>query len=184
VNVFKPGTGTITVWENVAGSRGAQVYQLKGIPLTPGPLMVVIKVAASQVANTSGYWPPSLPDSVETIAASFVQSENTTGKVRLFNLSPDTKSAGMTCSGNGSTEIVKDTAFSLGSSWVDVSKTTATYSFKDDSSAATISSRSITPPAFGVWTNMLIGMQKAGKAGKPLQVVPLVDAPEGGRCHP
>lgn len=67
---------------------------------------------------------------------------------------------------------------------VDVSKTTATYSFKDDSSAATISSRSITPPAFGVWTNMLIGMQKAGKAGKPLQVVPLVDAPEGGRCHP
>ena len=36
VNVFKPGTGTITVWENSGGQRGAVLYQLKGIPLTPG----------------------------------------------------------------------------------------------------------------------------------------------------
>ena len=43
VNVFKPGTGTITVWENTGGTRGAVLYQKKGIPLTPGPLMVVIK---------------------------------------------------------------------------------------------------------------------------------------------
>jgi hypothetical protein len=41
------------VWENTGGTRGAQIYQLKGIPLTPGPLMVVIKVAASQTANAS-----------------------------------------------------------------------------------------------------------------------------------
>jgi hypothetical protein len=34
-NVFKPGTGTITIWENVGGQRGAQIFQLKGIPLTP-----------------------------------------------------------------------------------------------------------------------------------------------------
>lgn len=145
--------------------------------------MVVIKVAASQVANTSGYWPPSLPDSVETIAASFVQPQNTTAKVRLFNLSPDTKSAGMTSSATGTKEIVNDVAFSLGSQWVDVSKTTATYTVLDDGAGLkAIHSSSITPPAFGVWTNMLIGLQKGEKAG--VQVVPLVDAPEGGRCHP
>lgn len=146
--------------------------------------MVVIKVAASQVTNTSGYWPPSLPDAVETIAASFVQPQNTTAKVRLFNLSPDTQSAGMSSSTNGDMEIVKNVAFSLGSSWVDTSKATATYTILDDTTTRTINSRSITPPAFGVWTNMLIGLQKSGKVGQQLQVVPLVDAPEGGRCHP
>ena len=33
--VFKPGKGTITIYENTDGKRGAQLYQLKGIPLTP-----------------------------------------------------------------------------------------------------------------------------------------------------
>ena len=51
------------------------------------PLVVVIKVASSQTQNSSGYWPPSLPDAVETIAASYVQTE-ANSKVRLFNLSP------------------------------------------------------------------------------------------------
>jgi hypothetical protein len=49
VNVFKPGTGTITVYENSGRTRGPQLFQLKGIPLTPGPLVVVIKVASSVV---------------------------------------------------------------------------------------------------------------------------------------
>lgn len=60
--MFKPGTGTITVWENTGGTRSAKpVYTLSKIPLTPGPLMVVIKVAQDQALNTSGssdYWPP------------------------------------------------------------------------------------------------------------------------------
>ena len=43
VNVFKPGTGTITVSE--AGSK-TPLYTLSKIPLTPGPLVVVIKVMA------------------------------------------------------------------------------------------------------------------------------------------
>ena len=47
--------------------------------------------------------PPSLPDSVETIAASYVQSQANSA-VRLFNLSPDTKQAGMTCSANGASD--------------------------------------------------------------------------------
>jgi hypothetical protein len=32
VNVFKPGTGTITICENTGGTRGDQIYQLTGIP--------------------------------------------------------------------------------------------------------------------------------------------------------
>ena len=40
VNVFKPGKGTITIWENVGGTRGQQIYQLKGIPLTPGAIVM------------------------------------------------------------------------------------------------------------------------------------------------
>ena len=96
----RPGTGTITVWENVGGSRSEPVLQLTGIPLTPGPLVVVLKVANSQTGNATGYWPPSLRDSIETIAASYVQGSSGS-KVRLFNLAPGIKTAGMTCSGNG-----------------------------------------------------------------------------------
>ncbi len=85
--MFKPGTGSITIWENTGGTRGAVLYSKQGIPLTPGPLMVVIKVASSQVANTTGYWPPALPDAIETIAASYIESASMS-KLRLFNLSP------------------------------------------------------------------------------------------------
>ena len=73
-----------------AGTRGPLLYTLPGIPLTPGPLMVVLKVASSQVSNATGYWPPALPDAVETIAASYVQGQ-TNSKIRLFNLSPVSK---------------------------------------------------------------------------------------------
>ena len=58
-----------------------------------------------QVKNASGYWPPALPDAVETIAASYLQNQ-ANSKLRLFNLSPDTKAAGMACSANGTKELV------------------------------------------------------------------------------
>eukprot|EP01048_Picozoa_sp_COSAG05_P007002 COSAG05_NODE_478_length_9434_cov_5.178897_8_plen_77_part_00 len=51
------------------------------------PLVVVLRVASSQTANASAWWPPTLPDSIETVAASYVQGANSS-KVRLFNLSP------------------------------------------------------------------------------------------------
>jgi hypothetical protein len=47
------------------------MYRARPCRLTPGPLVVVLKVAASQVANASGYWPPTLPDAVETIGTLF-----------------------------------------------------------------------------------------------------------------
>lgn len=52
-------------------------------------------------------------------AASYVQGAQSS-KVRLFNLSPSTKSAGLTSSTNGTAEIVSEVLYSLGSDWVDV----------------------------------------------------------------
>jgi hypothetical protein len=46
--------------------------------------------------------------------ATDVQTD-TSAKVRLFNLSPDTKVAGMACSANGTQEIASNVHYSLGS---------------------------------------------------------------------
>ena len=183
VNVFKPGTGTITVWENVGGVRGAMVYRLKDIPLTPGPLVVVIKVAASVTKNASAYWPPSLPDAIETIAASYVNTD-AHSKVRLFNLSPDTARAGMTSSGSGGKEIASSVAYGLGSPWVTQPSQSLVFGFKDDTSGKTLTTLTLTPEAAPIGnTNVLLGLQ--GSTGAyTVQAVPLTDAPEGGTCHP
>ena len=64
------GVGTISIFENVNGQRGPQLFT-KRIPLTPGPLVVTIKVASDQdPANASKFWPPNEDDQVEIIAAS------------------------------------------------------------------------------------------------------------------
>ena len=179
VNVFKPGSGDITIWENLAGTRGGVLYQMKGIPLTPGPLVVALKVASSQVANASGYWPPTLPDSIETIAASYVQGANSS-KVRLFNLSPDTEMAGMAVGGSVTASGI---AYSLGSQWTPVPAAAGTFTFSDSATKKTLATKTETPPAAPLgFTNVLLGLQSGG-AG-PLKIVPLVDAPEGGTCHP
>ena len=60
--------GTITIKDS---GSGATLLSTK-IPLTPGPLVVVVKDT----------WPPSKPTSVETISASFVPPK-TGSAVRL-----------------------------------------------------------------------------------------------------
>lgn len=51
-------TGTITIKDHATGKT---LLSTK-IPLTPGPLVVVVKDT----------WPPNAPKNIETIAASFV----------------------------------------------------------------------------------------------------------------
>jgi hypothetical protein len=183
VNVFKPGSGTITVWENVGGTRGAQpIYRLEHIPLTPGPLVVVIKVAASQVANESGFWPPARPDSVETIAASYVDTDNSS-KIRLFNLAPGTVQAGMSLIPGG-TEIASGVAYGLGSSWVKVATAPNAFTFIDDVSKKTLISKTVTPAAAPIGNTVVLLGRQQPSGGGGIQVVSLVDAPEGGTCHP
>jgi hypothetical protein len=97
----------------------------------------VIKVGNSQTPKP--VWPPSLPDNVETIAASYVES-STKAKVRLFNLSPDTKVAGMLCAANGTKEIVSNVDFSLGSDWVTIPSAEDQFTLQDDLSSKKLTS--------------------------------------------
>ena len=180
---IRPGTGTVTVWENLGGTRSSKpIFQLTGIPLTPGPLVVVLKVPNSQIGNgTSRYWPPSLRDSVEAIAASYIQGSSGS-KVRLFNLAPGIKSAGMTCSSNGTAQIASGVKYSLGSAWMPVATQAARFGFVDDG-AREVATLMFTPATAPIEnTIMLMGVQGAGKYD--VRAVPLQDAPEGGTCHP
>lgn len=95
----------------------------------------------------------------------------------------DTKVAGLTCSGNGTKEIVSGVDYSLGSEWVSVASTSATYSATD--SGKTIASKIETPPAAPLGgTNMLLGLQGSTGGDYTVHLMPLADAPEGGTCHP
>ena len=54
----------------------------------------------------------------------------------------------MTCSGNGTAELVTGVAYSLGSAWVEVATAAASYGFKDDSQGGKrLTTRQITPAA-------------------------------------
>ena len=97
----------------------------------------MIKVGNAQAPKVE--WPPSLPDNVETIAASYVES-STRAKVRLFNLSPDTKVAGMLCAANGTKEIVSNVDFSLGSDWVTIPSAEDQFTVQDDLSSKKLTS--------------------------------------------
>ena len=146
-------------------------------------MVVVLKVASSLVAEPAKFWPPALPDCVETIAASYVQSQNTS-KVRLFNLSPDTKVAGMICSADGATELASNVRYSLGSTWHEVPTESASFTAKDDLTGKVLVSKTETPPAAPLgYTNFLVGLQ-GGSGDLVAQMVPLADAPEGGVCKP
>ena len=95
----------------------------------------------------------------------------------------NTKLAGMTCSANGTKEIISGVDFSLGSDWVPVSSTSATYTATD--SGKTITSKVETPPAAPLGgTNVLLGLQGSAAGDYAIQLLPLADAPEGGTCHP
>ena len=144
--------------------------------------MVVLKVASSLMGEPSKYWPPSLPDAIETIAASYILSA-TTSMVRLFNLSPDTKAAGLACSANNGT-LVKDVLYSLGSKWYAVEAAASTYTVADSMTGAVLASRTETPPPAPLaFTTMLIGLQK-GSGATAARLISLNDAPEGGVCKP
>ena len=64
-------------------------------------------------ADPGKYWPPSDPDQIEAISASYVQPGAGEASIRLFNLSPDTTHAGMRSSAPGAS-VISGVAFSLG----------------------------------------------------------------------
>jgi hypothetical protein len=55
VSIFHGGSGTITIKQHSTGT----VLLKTSLPLTPGPLVVVIKCATAQVAVAAAALPPS-----------------------------------------------------------------------------------------------------------------------------
>ena len=146
-NAFVVGTGKLSVWAAGAnGTAGAAVpsgppiFQVD-IPLTPGPLVVVLK----------DKWPPTKPENVETIAASYVPPKNGSA-VRLFNLAPDVKSAGLQVSGK---MLVDKVLYSLGSKWQPVPSVAQTFTAVDDAGVASHPEVTMTPPLAPRKTAML-----------------------------
>lgn len=165
VEVFEDGYGTIDIYQNNGGTRGALLVSTT-IPLTPGPLVVVVK----------DFWPPKQASNVETIAASYVPFSSGSG-ARLFNLSPDTVSAGMQVNGQALVDSVK---YTLGSVWAAIPVASATFTIFNDAGKAVLTSDTFTPPPNPfVFTNFLIGLNNASTGSKfACRAVPLIDAPE------
>lgn len=165
VETFSDGTGVIDIYESVSGSKGALLLSTV-IPLTPGPLVVVIK----------DYWPPHVASNVETIAASYIPVSSGSG-VRLFNLSPDTPSAGMSVNG---TVLIEGVPYTLGSQWAAVAADTATFNIFNNATGTALATDTFTPPnAPFVFTNFLIGVNNVSSGSKfTTRAVPLIDAPE------
>jgi hypothetical protein len=164
VEVFEDGYGQIQIYQNNGGSRGSLLLTTE-IPLTPGPLVVVVK----------DMWPPKVASNVETIAASYVPPAKPNSGVRLFNLSPDTAQAGLQA--NGKT-LVNNVKYTLGSIWANIPEDTeATFSVFDSSSNKVLATSTFTPPTSPfVFTNFLVGLQSGGTYGT--RIVALIDAPE------
>ena len=53
----------------------------------------------------------------------------------------------MSCSGNGTAEIASGVDYSLGSPWVTVASSAATFAFNDDRSSKVLLSKTLTPAA-------------------------------------
>ena len=177
--------GTITIKDS---GSGATLLSTK-IPLTPGPLVVVVKDT----------WPPSKPTSVETISASFVPPktgsavrlcECSNGRRRLWplrdsdgrpllpgrtvNLAVDVKAAGLQ-DGSGKA-LASNVLYTLGSKWIAVPAEQQTFSATSSSdadnatdvAAAALASAPFTPPAApDVFTTFLLGSKAYGCEPQP-----------------
>ena len=109
-----------------------------------------------------------------------MQSSNSS-KVRLFNLAPGVKSAGMSVGGK---EIATGVAYSLGSEWVPVSSAASTYSLKDDATGKALATRVMTPAKPPIGNTVLVVGLPGASGSYGTQALALDDAPEGGTCHP
>ena len=170
------------------------MFEDDGIHLTPGPLVVVLKVAQDQnPAEPSRYWPPSEPDQIETIAASYIPPSGRNASVRMFNLAPNVKLAGMGSSaaaggaaaGGGS--MISGVHYSDSSHWIPLPPTEQQFTFYDDdlSPHESLLSSTATPTAGIGSTQFLMGLHYR-ESGEPLGLVSVLlqDAPEDGLCKP
>jgi len=167
IQVFGVGNAKIDIYHNVNGQRQALLVSVTRL-LTPGPLVVVIK----------DYWPVSVDSNVETIAASYVPPAAGMSGARLFNLSPDTQTAGMMY--NNYIIVPDGISYSTGSPWMPIGPDSATFDVFSGSKDP-LANLTLAPPSGGaVFTAFLIGVQNTTfPTGVQPQIVALIDAPEG-----
>jgi hypothetical protein len=85
---------------------------------------------------------------------------------------------------SGGKVLARNVAYSLGSPWHTIQNASLRYSFTDDLTKKELLSRTELPPPRGLGaTNILLGLQASANTFH-VNVVPLVDAPEGGVCKP
>ena len=177
ISIFRAGSGTITLSDH---ATKAKLFSTK-IPLTPGPLVVVVKDSCpdrgAPTSKCGAVWPPNKPTAVETIAASFVPPK-TGSAVRLFNLAADVPVAGLRDGGSTGKSLAQGVKYSLGSPWAPVDATQQTFTAVGGAGA--LASAPFTPPAAPqVFTTFLLGSKAFGYS-----LLPQVDAPETGPCKP
>jgi len=165
VEIFAEGFGSITIYESTASGAQGSALVTTEIPLTPGPLVVVVK----------DYWPPRTGTNVETIAASYNPILSGSA-VRLFNLSPDTASIGLKV---GGATLVDHVDYTIGSDWAPITSATQEFQVFNDKGDVVLQHNSVTPPdAPQVFTQFFLGMSNATGSALGPQMVPLIDAPE------
>ena len=155
---FQVGKATIAI------SSGGKELVSVDLPLTPGPLVVVVK----------DDWPPNKTSNIETIAASYNPVKKGEAGVRLFNLGPDPASYGIGMRANEKT-FANGVRYSLGSTWSDVgvADVAQTYSVFDDSGGV-LATLKYAPPR-GASTIWVLGKRTGTPA---LKLVPHIDAPQ------
>jgi len=164
IRTFQVGPATLTV----NSCKGGTQLLKQSITLTFGPLLIAL---------TGGY--PLNNNTVETIAASYVPRPRGKSGVRLVNLAPDVKSAGLR--GNGL--VLQDGVPypNTAAHWANISDSEAiALSVFNDKDNTVLAKATVNPPhAPLVFSAYLVGLANA-TTGSPFvpQLLALVDAPE------
>ena len=190
---FEPGVGHVFLYK--AGDS-TPFFNVSNIPLTPGPLNIVVKCPVLPInSKPSDYpcWPPvgggpqhdEQPGMyVEAVAGSFRNNDDTYDKdkrafVRMVNLSPNAHGAGLRVNSSSMFNATLTTGES--STWVNISlgKTmfeATAYSSKWPYGLIGLGNVSQSPLAAPATTTMWL-LGQIDDAKFPITLLPLIDAP-------
>ena len=181
---FEPGVGTVNIYK--AGDS-TPILTVEDIPLTPGPIDVVLKcpvVPIGMQPSDVHCWPPennkrdqAIGMYVEAVAASYhTNPVDNTAFVRMMNLSPNAHGAGLRYNSKNLFNATLEEGDS--SAWwslptVSTKFEATAFDAKGDEIIATIT---MTPPASPASMTMwLLGQMQDPKF--PPTLLPLIDAP-------
>lgn len=157
-------------------TAGRTAPHIAGVPLTPGPLVIVLKCPEA-TQKTFQCWPPQdaiLGGSIEAVAASYTPEPHG-AKLRLFNLGEGIGAASLARDG---TPLAGGITFGLGSEWDDVPLTDGEFTVS--SGGAAVATRRVAPRDQEVLTLWLLGSNNATQPAFAPRLLPFDDAPHNG----